>query len=86
MDLSTYLKEHSRTDFANSLHVSQGLIYQWEKQIRPISPKKCVEIERVTGGLVTRKDLRDDWEELWPELADDRRLQPDRRTNRRGPK
>jgi DNA-binding transcriptional regulator YdaS (Cro superfamily) len=34
------------------------------------SPENCVVIERATGGLVTRKDLRpDDWERIWPELA-----------------
>jgi len=32
--------------------------------------KLCVAIERETNGAVTRKDLRpDDWQEIWPELA-----------------
>lgn len=31
----------------------------------------CVRIERVTGGAVTRRDLRpDDWHQIWPELVD----------------
>lgn len=32
-------------------------------------PENCVDIERVTGGLVRRWDLRpDDWHRIWPEL------------------
>ena len=32
--------------------------------------KRCVLIEQVTNGAVTRRDLRPhDWKELWPELA-----------------
>lgn len=32
---------------------------------------RCVAIERVTGGAVTRRDLRpDDWWLIWPELVD----------------
>jgi DNA-binding transcriptional regulator YdaS (Cro superfamily) len=31
----------------------------------------CAEIERVTHGAVTRRDLRpDDWQRIWPELAE----------------
>jgi len=33
---------------------------------------ECVAIERATGGVVTRKDLRpDDWWKIWPELVED---------------
>lgn len=31
----------------------------------------CVAIEGVTDGKVTRRDLRpDDWQDIWPELAE----------------
>lgn len=31
----------------------------------------CVAIERETRGQVTRRDLRpDDWQDIWPELAE----------------
>ncbi|WP_186250782.1 transcriptional regulator [Burkholderia gladioli] len=30
--------------------------------------KLCVRIERESGYRVTRLDLRDDWQEIWPEL------------------
>lgn len=36
--------------------------------LSPISPKRCVEIELATNGLVTRKDLCADWADIWPEL------------------
>lgn len=36
-----------------------------------ISPAKCVLIERHTGGKVSRKDLRADWAEIWPEIKGD---------------
>jgi len=29
-----------------------------------------VAIERATGGLVTRRDLRADWRQIWSELGD----------------
>lgn len=33
--------------------------------------KQCVRIERITEGLVSRRDLRpDDWRDIWPELVD----------------
>ena len=33
---------------------------------------RCVQIEKLTNGAVTRKDLRpDDWHEIWPELKED---------------
>ena len=36
------------------------------------SPELCVQIERASGGAVSRRDLRpDDWGDIWPELIDD---------------
>ncbi|AMR80252.1 transcriptional regulator [Cupriavidus nantongensis] len=31
--------------------------------------KLCVALERESGKAVTRRDLRNDWFEIWPELA-----------------
>lgn len=48
-------------------------VRQWQHryQGRIPSPENCVAIERVTGGLVSRRDLRpDDWHRIWPELAE----------------
>jgi DNA-binding transcriptional regulator YdaS (Cro superfamily) len=48
-------------------------IWQWRHghlNRRP-DPINAVLIERATGGLVSRQDLRpDDWQRIWPELAD----------------
>ncbi|WP_230676324.1 transcriptional regulator [Burkholderia gladioli] len=36
----------------------------------PISPARCIRIERATGGAVTRCDLRPmDWRDIWPEFV-----------------
>ncbi|MDN7936414.1 YdaS family helix-turn-helix protein [Burkholderia metallica] len=72
MELSNYLASRKVTQaaFATRLGVSQGLIYQWLTGRRPIAIDKCVAIERITAGEVTRRDLRPaDWRDIWPELA-----------------
>jgi DNA-binding transcriptional regulator YdaS (Cro superfamily) len=73
MDLKMYLADQERggaTRFAESLGVSISYLSQMAAGSAPISPARCVEIERATDGAVTRKDLRpDDWESIWPELA-----------------
>lgn len=34
-------------------------------------PALCVAFERESAGAVTRRDLRpDDWQDIWPELAE----------------
>lgn len=74
MKLSTYIESTSQAALASALNVSSGLVYQWLKGIRPISAEQCVVIEKVTGGQVTRKDLRpDDWHLIWPELIDNKK-------------
>jgi DNA-binding transcriptional regulator YdaS (Cro superfamily) len=72
MNLTEFLSKpgNTQTALAEKLNVSQGLVYQWASGKRPISPAQCVQIERVTDGEVTRKDLRPtDWAEIWPELV-----------------
>ena len=73
MNLIKYLETPSisKSDFAKSIDVSSGMLSQWLSGHRPISPEKCVVIEKVTNGIVGRKDLRpDDWVKIWPELLD----------------
>jgi DNA-binding transcriptional regulator YdaS (Cro superfamily) len=51
------------------LGVSAQAITNWkERGVVPI--ERCLAIERATGGIVTRRDLRNDWRAIWPELAD----------------
>jgi DNA-binding transcriptional regulator YdaS (Cro superfamily) len=67
MDLKTYIAaERGRAvALASRLGVSISYLSQMA-----ISPERCVDIWRETGGIVTRQDLRpDDWQRIWPELA-----------------
>lgn len=71
MDLKTYIDEkHIQRDvLATNLNVTSGMIGQWLSGHRKITPKKCVEIEKLTNGIVKRQELRpDDFWEIWPEL------------------
>lgn len=44
---------------------------------RPLSPKKCVEVEVKSGGELRRWDLRpNDWHLIWPELVGKRGAPP----------
>lgn len=36
----------------------------------------CVALERESGKAVTRKDMRADWQLIWPELATDLQASP----------
>jgi DNA-binding transcriptional regulator YdaS (Cro superfamily) len=36
-----------------------------------MEPANCVKIEIASNGSITRKDLREDWEEIWPELVEE---------------
>lgn len=71
MKLIEYVKGRgSQRDLADKLGITPVLISQWANVLRPVPPERCVEIERATGGEVSRKDLRpDDWYKIWPELA-----------------
>lgn len=72
MNLSEYLRVETGVDLAARLNVPPALLSQWRTGVRPVPIKRCTEIERSTGGAVTRRDLRPyDWAEIWPELADD---------------
>lgn len=58
-----------REVLAAALGVSLAALGNWKSRGVPI--QRCVAIERLSGGVVTRRDLRpDDWREIWPELAE----------------
>lgn len=48
----------SRARFAAQLGLSGEAVRKWERTRVPA--ERCVEIERLTGGAVTRRDLRPD--------------------------
>lgn len=57
-----------RINLAQKLDVTVGAIGNWK--VRGVPIEQCMPIERATYGAVTRRDLRpDDWQSIWPELA-----------------
>lgn len=59
----------SQTELARLLGVTPAAITQWRPPYGGVPLRHCVRIEQLTGGLVTRRDLRpDDWRVYWPEL------------------
>ena len=60
MNLSAFLRTTTQKEFAARLGVSQGLVHQWVKGRTRITAERCIQIERVTGGAVTRHILRPD--------------------------
>lgn len=84
MTLNEYLQKEfkSASELARDLRVPPSMVYQYRKGIRSVPIKRCLEIERVTDGLVSRKDLRpNDWYEIWPELAVNESSQPHSQTH-----
>jgi DNA-binding transcriptional regulator YdaS (Cro superfamily) len=71
MELGKYLDDvETAASFAKKLGKTPVQISHWKTGHRPVPVEHCAEIERVTSGLVTRKDLRPlDWHLIWPELA-----------------
>jgi DNA-binding transcriptional regulator YdaS (Cro superfamily) len=60
MKLSEYLETTTQDALAKAVGVTQGTVHQWVKGILPISAQRAADIERATGGLVTRIELRPD--------------------------
>lgn len=77
MDLKTYISQLERggpSRLAAALNVSPSYLSQLAAG-SPISPARCVELEKATSGRVTRKDLRpNDYFDIWPEIDDRKKL------------
>ena len=59
----------SQSALARELGLPQPVISRWAKGELEVPIIRCVQIEELTGGQVTRKQLRpDDWWQIWPEL------------------
>ena len=76
MELAQYFAatRGAQAELARALGVPQSLPSAWaatdQAKRRPVPIPHCAAIERITGGAVTRKDLRpDDWHLIWPEMA-----------------
>ncbi|GAA4400452.1 transcriptional regulator [Quisquiliibacterium transsilvanicum] len=71
MNLHEYLVGSSNAALAQALGVPPPLVSQWKTGARPIPIERCLQIERATGSVVRRWDLRpDDWWAIWPELVE----------------
>jgi DNA-binding transcriptional regulator YdaS (Cro superfamily) len=70
MKLNEYisLNRGNAKTLSEHLDVSPSFLSQMASGKCPISPQRAVEIEQITKGKVHRRDLRDDWEAIWPEL------------------
>lgn len=53
---------------ARLLGVKPPTVQQWANGSRPVPAHQCVAIERLTHGSITRRELRNDWRDIWPEL------------------
>ncbi|RYH41904.1 MAG: hypothetical protein EON54_17940 [Alcaligenaceae bacterium] len=72
MLISEYLTaERGRAaSLARGLGVKPVVISRWCSGIKPVPIERCIAIERLTGGLVSRRDLRpNDWQDVWPDLS-----------------
>lgn len=72
MRLKEYLtaKRGRYTQMAAFLNVSRGFVSMMANQKKPVPIKTAIGIERFTNGVVSRKDLVSNWNEIWPELKD----------------
>jgi hypothetical protein len=60
--LGAYLEDHliTQSAFARHLGVSQGLVWQWLHQRRPIAGRHAIPIELYTKGGISRTQIRPD--------------------------
>jgi DNA-binding transcriptional regulator YdaS (Cro superfamily) len=62
----------SQNEIAALVGVTKAAVAQWKLPGRRVPAEHCVVIERTTGGVVSRRELRpDDWWLIWPELVTD---------------
>lgn len=62
VDIKTYIRRHNLTqrDFGRLVGVEQPLVSQWVGRKKPVSAERAVQIEKRTGGAISRRDLRPD--------------------------
>lgn len=66
----TEITAQERQRIASVLDLNEQYLYQMLSGRREAPPKHCADIERVSGCVVMRWDLRPtDWHRIWPELV-----------------
>jgi DNA-binding transcriptional regulator YdaS (Cro superfamily) len=72
MQFKTYffaLTKKDRAAFAEKAGTTVGHLNNFSYGYTKLAPEVCVSIEKATGGVVKRWDLRpEDWSRIWPEL------------------
>lgn len=63
------LDKQSRGDFARRCDTSENYMRKARSAGQKFRCELCVRIEIESNRQVTRKDLRDDWASVWPELT-----------------
>lgn len=72
MDLKTFLSPKTgqeRDEFAAKCLTSKGHLQNIMYGLKPCAPGLAVLIERHSKRAVTRQELCDDWQAIWPELV-----------------
>ncbi|WP_176314824.1 transcriptional regulator [Burkholderia vietnamiensis] len=64
------LSKPARQNFAEACGTTEGYMRKARSAKQKFDAKLCVLIEQNSDLHVTRRDLRDDWAQVWPELAD----------------
>ncbi|WP_091908745.1 transcriptional regulator [Chitinasiproducens palmae] len=72
MKLSEYISAErgNASRLAAALGVGLSYVSQMANGTRTVSPARSLQIEGFTAGAVSRKELRCDWNEIWPDLLD----------------
>jgi DNA-binding transcriptional regulator YdaS (Cro superfamily) len=71
--LRAYLKTLSKDEqeqFAKDCGTTLGYFFRAISANQKLGAAICVLIETNSNSQVTRKDLRGDWDSIWPELRD----------------
>jgi hypothetical protein len=72
MRLKDYLTEitpDARAILADACNTTVGHLLNCGYGQRQPNPALCVSIEKNTKGLVSRRELRADWRQIWPEIT-----------------
>ena len=75
LNLKNYLNDKGHggiSELARKINAHINDVGCWARNKRSVPVKRCVQIEKLTDGVVTRRELRpDDYWEIWPDLAKD---------------
>lgn len=64
------LQPAERESFLDHIGISENYLRAACSRMVRFSPELCVAIEVASAGNVSRKDLRENWHLIWPELVE----------------